>query len=117
MIVNDRRSLVVMEDNSGDGRWWYEDYGIEDERINLLKRYELAQGGDSDLSSIHNTMSDVWLICFEPDEYSRTQCSGAQTHFFGGGLYNQTKLKVGLGTRTGPSNIFYLVIVNDRKLW
>ena len=57
----------MMEDNRGDGRWWYEDYGIGDERINLFRRCELAQGGDSDLSSIHSTMSDVGLGCLEPD--------------------------------------------------
>ena len=106
MIVNDRRSLVVVEDNSGDGRWWYDDYGIGDERINLFRRCKLAQGGDSDLSSIHSTMSDVCLVCFELDKHSRTEYSRAQTHFFRGGFCNQTKLKVGLGMRTGPSNIF-----------
>ena len=31
--MNDRRSLVVMEDNSGDGRWLYEDYGIGGEFV------------------------------------------------------------------------------------
>ena len=84
--MNDRRSLVVVEHNSGDGRWWYEDYSIGDERINLFRRCELAQGGDSDLSSIHSTMSDVWLVCFEPDDHLRTECSRAQTHCFGGGV-------------------------------
>ena len=75
---------MVMEDNSGDGRWWYADYGIRDERINLFRRCELAQGGDSDLSSIYSTMLDVWLVCFGPDEHSWTECSRTQTHFFGG---------------------------------
>ena len=73
-----------MEDNRGDGRWWYEDYGIGDERINVFRRCELAQGGDSDLSSIQTTMLDVWVVCFKPDKHSRTECSRAQTHFFRG---------------------------------
>ena len=58
---------MVIEDNSGDGRWWYEDYGRGDEKINLFRRCKLAEGDDSDLSSIHITMSDVWLGCLEPD--------------------------------------------------